>query len=91
MLIFQQKMLIFHPSVAAIRNAFNPQIFTLSNVSVDDVYKEIIKLGNRPTPVKKRLQHRSFPAKIAKCFRTTFLYFCKSKIYCSKVIKTEVF
>ena len=90
MLIFQQKMLIFRPSVAAIRNAFNPQIFSFSKVNVDDVYKEIIKLGNRPTPVKKRLQH-SNTAKIAKCLRTTFLYFCKSKIYCSKVSKTEVF
>ena len=33
-----------HPSVSAIRNAFNPQSFSFSKVSVDDVLKEINKL-----------------------------------------------
>ena len=33
-----------HPSVSAIRNAFNPQSFSFSKVSVDDVLKEIKKL-----------------------------------------------
>ena len=36
-----------HSSVSAIRNAFNPQSFSLSKVNVDDVLKEINKLGNR--------------------------------------------
>ena len=36
-----------HPTVSAIRNAFNPQSFTFSKVSVDNVLKEINKLGNR--------------------------------------------
>ena len=33
-----------HPSVSAITNAFNPQSFSFSKVSVDDVLKEINKL-----------------------------------------------
>ena len=36
-----------HPSTSGIRNAFNPQSFNFSKVSVDDVLKEINKLGNR--------------------------------------------
>ena len=36
-----------HPTVSAIRNAFNPQSFNFSKVSVDNVLKEINKLGNR--------------------------------------------
>ena len=36
-----------HPSVSAIRNAFNRQSFNFSKISVDDVLKEINKLGDR--------------------------------------------
>ena len=36
-----------HPSLSAIRNAFNPQSFSFSKVSADDFLKEINKLGNR--------------------------------------------
>ena len=36
-----------HPSVSAVRNAFNPQTFNLSKINVNDVLKEINKLGNR--------------------------------------------
>ena len=32
-----------HPSVSAIRNAFNSQNFSFSKVSIDDVLKEINK------------------------------------------------
>ena len=35
-----------HPSVSAIRSAFNPQSFSFSKVSIDDVLKKINKLGN---------------------------------------------
>ena len=38
-----------HPSVSAIKNAFNPQSFSFSKVSVNDVSKEIVKLGNGKT------------------------------------------
>ena len=38
-----------HPGVSAITNAFNPQSFNFSNVSVDDLLKEINKLGSRKT------------------------------------------
>ena len=50
-----------HPSVSAIRNAFNPQSFNFSKVSVDDVLKEINKLGNR-----KAIQNTDIPVKILK-------------------------
>ena len=50
-----------HPSLPAIRNAFKPQIFSFSKVSVDDVSKEIIKLGNRKT-----IQSTGIPEKILK-------------------------
>ena len=36
-----------HASVFAIENLFNPQCFSFSKVSVDDVLKKINKLGNR--------------------------------------------
>ena len=36
-----------HPSVSATKNAFNPQSFNFSNVTVDDALKKINKLGNR--------------------------------------------
>ena len=45
-----------HPSVSAIRNAFNPQSFNFSKVSVDDMPKEINKLGNR-----KAIQRTDLP------------------------------
>ena len=45
-----------HPSVSAIRNAFNPQSFNFSKVSVADVLKEINKLGNR-----KAIQNTDIP------------------------------
>ena len=38
-----------HPGVSAITNAFNPQSFNFSNVSVDDLLKEINKLCSRKT------------------------------------------
>ena len=50
-----------HPSVSAIRNAFNPQSFNFSKVSVDDVLKEINKLGNR-----KAIQNTDIPVKTLK-------------------------
>ena len=50
-----------HPSVSAITNAFNPQSFNFSKVSVDDVLKEINKLGNR-----KAIQNTDIPVKILK-------------------------
>ena len=50
-----------HPSVSAITNAFNPQSFNFSKVSVDDVLKEINKLGNR-----KEIQNPDIPVKILK-------------------------
>ena len=50
-----------HPSVSAIRSAFNPQSFNFSKVSVDDVLKEINKLGNR-----KAIRNTEIPVKILK-------------------------
>ena len=50
-----------HPSVSAIRNAFDPQSFNFSKVSVDDALKEINKLGN-----KKATQNTDIPVKILK-------------------------
>ena len=50
-----------HPSISAIRNAFDPQFFNFSKVSVDDVLKEINKLGNR-----KAIQITDIPVKILK-------------------------
>ena len=50
-----------HPSVSAIRSAFNPQSFNFSKVSVDDVLKEINKLGNR-----KAIRNTDIPVKILK-------------------------
>ena len=50
-----------HPSVSAITNAFNPQSFNFSKVSVDDVLKEINKLGYR-----KAIQNTDIPVKILK-------------------------
>ena len=38
-----------HTSVSVIRKVFNPQSFSFSKVIVDDVLKEISKLGNRKT------------------------------------------
>ena len=50
-----------NPSVSAIKIAFNPQSFNFSKVSVDDVLKEINKLGNR-----KAIQNTDIPVKILK-------------------------
>ena len=50
-----------HRSVSAIRNAFNPQSFDFSKVSVDYVLKEISKLGNR-----KAVQNNDIHLKILK-------------------------
>ena len=50
-----------HPSVSAITNAFNPQSFNFSKVSVDDVLKEINKLDYR-----KAIQNTDIPVKILK-------------------------
>ena len=50
-----------HPSVSAIRNAFNPQSFNLPKVTVNDVLKGINKLGNR-----KAIQSTEIPVKILK-------------------------
>ena len=50
-----------HLSVSAITNTFNPQSFSFSKVSVDDVLKEINKLGNRKT-----IQNKDIPVKILK-------------------------
>ena len=50
-----------HPSVSAIRNAFNPQSFSFSRVSVGDVLKEMNKLDNR-----KAIQSTDIPVKILK-------------------------
>ena len=50
-----------HPSVSAITNAFNLQSFSFSKVSVDDVFKEIKKLGNR-----KAIPKTDIPVKILK-------------------------
>ena len=45
-----------HPSVSAIRNAFDLQSFNFSKVSVDDVLKEINKFGK-----KRQYQKLTFP------------------------------
>ena len=50
-----------HSSVSAITSAFNPQSFNFSKVSIDDVLKEINKLGNRKT-----IQNTDIPVKILK-------------------------
>ena len=50
-----------HPSVSGITNAFNLQSFNFSKVNVDDVLKEINKLGNR-----KAIQKTDIPVKILK-------------------------
>ena len=50
-----------HLSVSAIRNAFNSRIFSSSKVSVDDLLKEINKLGNR-----KAIQGPDITVKILK-------------------------
>ena len=50
-----------HLSVSAIRNAFNSLIFSSSKVSVDDLLKEINKLGNR-----KAIQGPDITVKILK-------------------------
>ena len=50
-----------HPSVSVIRNAFDPQSFNFSKVSVDDILKEINKLGN-----KKAIPKTDIPVKILK-------------------------
>ena len=50
-----------HPSVSAIRNAFDPQSFNFSKVGVHDVFKEINKLGN-----KKAIPKTDIPVKILK-------------------------
>ena len=50
-----------HPSVSAITSAFNTQSFNFSKVSVDDVLKEVNKLGNR-----KAIQNTDIPVKILK-------------------------
>ena len=63
-----------HPSVSAIRNAFNPQSFNFSKVSVDDMPKEINKLGNR-----KAIQRTDLPINALKqnadIFRSYIYYF----------------
>ena len=50
-----------HPSVSAIRNAFDPQSFNFSKAMVDDVLKKINKLGKR-----KAIQNTDIPVKILK-------------------------
>lgn len=50
-----------HLSVSAIRNAFNSRIFSSSKVSVDDLLKEINKLGTR-----KAIQGPDITVKILK-------------------------
>ena len=50
-----------HPSVSVIRNAFDPQSFNFLKVSVDDILKEINKLGN-----KKAIPKTDIPVKILK-------------------------
>ena len=50
-----------HPSVSAVRNAFNPRSFSFSKASVDNVLKEINKLGNR-----KAIQSTDITIKILK-------------------------
>ena len=50
-----------YPSVSVTRNAFNLQSFNFSKVSVDNVLKEINKLGNR-----KAMQSTDIPVKILK-------------------------
>ena len=50
-----------HSSASAIRNAFNPQSFNFSEVSVDDVLKEFNKLGYR-----KAIQNTDIPVKTLK-------------------------
>ena len=50
-----------HPSVSAIRSAFNPQSFSFSKISVGNVLKEINKLRNRQT-----IQNTDIPVKILK-------------------------
>ena len=63
-----------HPSVSAIRNAFNPQSFNFSKVSVDDMPMEINKLGNR-----KAIQRTDLPINALKqnadIFRSYIYYF----------------
>ena len=63
-----------HPSVSAIRNAFNPQSFNFLKVSVDDMPKEINKLGNR-----KAIQRTDLPINALKqnadIFRSYIYYF----------------
>ena len=49
------------PSVSAFGKAINPQSFSFSKVSVDDVLKEINKFGNR-----KAIQSTDIPVKILK-------------------------
>ena len=62
-----------HPSVSAIRNAFNPQTFNFSKVSVDDISKEINKLGKR-----KAIQRTDLPVNALKLnadiFRSYIFY-----------------
>ena len=50
-----------HPSVSAIRNAFNLQSLSFSKVSIDDVLKEINTQGNR-----QAIQSTDIPVKILK-------------------------
>ena len=50
-----------HPSVSAIRNAFDPQSFNFSKAMVDDALKKINKLGNR-----NAIQNTDIPVKILK-------------------------
>ena len=50
-----------HPCVSAIRNAFNPQSFNFSKVSVDVLLKETNQLGNR-----NAIQNTDIPVKILK-------------------------
>ena len=67
-----------HPSVSAIRNAFNPQSFSFSKVSVNDVLKEINNLGNR-----KEIQNTDIPVKILKQNADIFgSYICDSFNVC---------
>ena len=50
-----------HLSVSAIRNTFDSRVFSFSKVSVDDLLKEINKLGNR-----KAIQGPDITVKILK-------------------------
>ena len=67
----------YHTSVSAVRNAFNPQSFSFWKVSIDDVLKEINKLGNT-----KAIQSTAIPVKILKQNADIFgSYICHFLMY----------